>query len=71
MQIEQHNANHKKEPISVSVGRATGKVLTNKDIPEIIKEADNLMYSEKKMNHENYDMLFFERFKEYGKDLFD
>jgi len=71
MQIEQHNANHKKEPISVSVGRATGRVLSNKDIPEIIKQADNIMYSEKKMNHENYDMLFFERFKKYGKDLFN
>lgn len=68
--IDQHNVRNKTEPISVSIGWAIGRLFSDKDIQKTIKVADNLMYSQKKTNHENYNILFLERFQEYGKDLF-
>ncbi len=69
--IEKHNVVDKKNPISISIGWATGRLFTDKDILNIIKEADDLMYFDKKTNHEQYKLLFLERFQEYGKDLFN
>lgn len=70
-EIERHNILNKKKPISVSIGWATDRIFSNKDILKIIKTADSLMYSEKKTNHKKYNLLLLERFKEYGKDLFN
>lgn len=70
MAIEQHNTFNRKKPVSVSIGWATGRLFSNKEILKIIETADSLMYSEKKINHERFNLLFLERFKKYGKDLF-
>ncbi len=65
--IEQHNALNTKKPISISIGWATGQ---SSDILKVIKRADSRMYSNKKENHKKYNLLFFKRFEEYGKELF-
>lgn len=70
MKIKQHNQKNLIKPISISIGWAIGKLCTANDIHELIKDADRLMYGEKKTNHDNYNRLFMERFQKYGKGLF-
>lgn len=68
--VEEHNQVNLTIPVSISVGWSVGNPSINRSLDEIIKEADRMMYVEKQVNRLKYAMLFEERLKEYGSNLF-
>lgn len=68
--VAQHNRNQPKIPVSLSVGWAVGNVFHQRDISALIKKADVQMYEEKRTNREKYNVLFAERYMQYGEELY-
>lgn len=68
--ITKHNQTDLEKPISVSTGWANGNVFSYKDIHELVKKADSLMYINKRDNKPKYNELFNQRFQLYGEELF-
>lgn len=57
-QLQEYNQQQQGIPLSISVGWAMGSPNNIRDIEEMIKKADQLMYVEKERNHSNYEVLF-------------
>lgn len=54
-------------PISISIGWASGDLHVKSNVEKSIREADNRMYAEKKMNHARYETIFWQRFSQAEK----
>ena len=68
--IAAHNRVNSAVPVSVSIGWAIGQATDVISTNAIIKEADTLMYKEKEENRLKYAVLFAERLRQYGQELF-
>ena len=68
--VEEHNLVNLTIPVSISLGWSVGDSLINNSVNEIIKEADRMMYVQKKVNRLKYAAFFEERLKKYGQKLF-
>jgi diguanylate cyclase (GGDEF)-like protein len=68
--LAEYNDNNRM-PISISIGWVIGDLSQPGDIMDLMKEADNRMYTEKKRNHIRYVSLFLGRIQKFGSALHD
>lgn len=58
-EVDEHNRTHQDIPISISIGWSLGNLGDNQNYHELIKEADSRMYDDKKINHAQFEMIFW------------